>query len=270
LGHNKFSHMNSAEWKAYVRGVNGKVQTASAKFTHNAPRDPKTLATSIDWIASGAVSAVKDQGSCGSCWAFSTVGSLEGAYKIKNGALKTFSEQNFVSCDNRSTGGTDLGCHGGLMDSAFEWAQKNKGVCSEADYPYTSGETKKNGDCEESKCTKDAKVAPVSWTDVKPNSDDAMMSALAVGPVAVAIEADEAAFQLYKSGVFTASCGTSLDHGVLATGYDVDSESKIAYYNVKNSWGDSWGMNGYIRLAKGVDQKEGQCGILMQASYPNL
>jgi C1A family cysteine protease len=271
LGHNKFSHMSADEWKAYVKGVNGEVPNAPGMFTHNAPADVSSLAASVDWISAGAVSDVKDQGQCGSCWAFSTVGSLEGAYKLKNGNLETFSEQNFVSCDNRSTGGTDLGCHGGLMDSAFEWAQKNGGVCTEAAYPYVSGTTKKNEDCLQSQCTKVAGVAPKSWVDVKANDDSAMMSALAVGPVSVAIEADEPAFQLYKSGVFTSKCGTNLDHGVLATGYGVDSESGLEYYNVKNSWGKSWGEKGYIRFVKGSGvQKEGQCGILMQASYPKL
>jgi C1A family cysteine protease len=275
LGHNKFSHMSSDEWKAYVRGVNGEVPNAPGTFTHNAPRDVSTLAASVDWVAGGAVSDVKDQGQCGSCWAFSTVGSLEGAYKIKNGnvdgKIQTFSEQNLVSCDNRSTGGSDLGCKGGLMDSAFEWTKKNGGICTEDAYPYVSGKSKKNEDCLQSSCTKVAGVAPSSWTDVKANDDAAMMSAIAVGPVSVAIEADEPAFQLYKSGVFTGKCGTNLDHGVLATGYGVDSESGLEFYSVKNSWGDGWGEKGYIRFVKGSGvQKEGQCGILMQASYPKL
>jgi C1A family cysteine protease len=182
--------------------------------------------------------------------------------------LKSFSEQNLVDCDNRKNGGTDMGCNGGLMDSAFSWVKKNGGICSEADYPYYSGTTKSAGTCDQSKCTKDANVAPKSYTDVTPNSDSAMMSALVQQPVSIAIEADQAAFQLYKSGVFTASCGTNLDHGVLAVGYGTLDGTD--YYKVKNSWGTSWGMDGYILLERGVSQKEGQCGMLAEPSYPNL
>ncbi len=155
------------------------------------------------------------------------------------------------------------------MDNAFAWAKKNGGVCTEADYPYVSGTTKKAGTCNESKCTKNAKVAPSSYKDVATNSDSALMSALNIGPVSVAIEADQSAFQLYKSGVFTAACGTNLDHGVLAVGYGTQNGQD--YYKVKNSWGSSWGQAGYILLARGVAQKQGQCGILSgPPSYPIL
>jgi C1A family cysteine protease len=237
------------------------------------------LSLPVDWTTVGAVTPVKDQGQCGSCWSFSAVGAMEGAYYVSRGTLpgatsaKTgfhgLSEQHFVDCDNRKNGGSDLGCNGGLMDSAFSWAKKNGGVCSEADYPYVSGTTKTSGTCAESSCTKDAKTAPLSYTDVATNSDTALMSALAQQPVSVAIEADQAAFQLYKSGVFTATCGTNLDHGVLAVGYGTLSGQD--YYKVKNSWGSSWGMDGYILLARGVSQKQGQCGILSgPPSYPTI
>jgi C1A family cysteine protease len=154
------------------------------------------------------------------------------------------------------------------MDNAFSWVKKNGGLCTEADYPYTSGTTKDAGDCSTS-CSKNTKVAPASYTDVTVNSDAAMMDALNKQPVSVAIEADQSAFQLYKSGVFTATCGTDLDHGVLAVGYGTYIDG-TDYYKVKNSWGTSWGMDGYILLERGVSQKEGQCGILSFPSYPNL
>jgi len=256
------------EWREYVKlGLDRPTNDGRAEFTHVAT-DASTP-SSIDWTTQGAVTPVKDQGQCGSCWSFSTTGALEGAYQIKYSNLKSFSEQNFVDCDTRSNGGSDHGCNGGLMDNAFSWAKKNGGVCYEQDYPYVSGSTQKAGTCNQSQCTKDAKVAPKSWTDVQKNSDSALMSALAKQPVSVAIEADQQAFQLYKSGVFTAACGTSLDHGVLAVGYG--TSSGLDYYKVKNSWGASWGMSGYILLQRGVSQKEGQCGILSgPPSYPNL
>lgn len=269
LGHNKFSHLSVDEWRQYVRlGLDRPSNAATASGVHGEPADVSSLTTAIDWTTKGAVTGVKDQGQCGSCWSFSTTGALEGSYYNKYGTLKSFSEQNFVDCDTLSNGGRDHGCNGGLMDNAFSWAQKNGGVCSEADYPYVSGTTQKAGTCTQSKCAKDAKVAPTGFKDVTANSDTAMMSALNLGPVSVAIEADQTAFQLYKSGVFTATCGTNLDHGVLAVGYG--TLNNVDYYKVKNSWGTSWGMDGYILLQRGVSQKEGQCGILAEPSYPTL
>jgi len=268
LGHNKFSHLSNEEWKIEVRLGLDRSNVTSTNI-HAAPADLTTLPSSVDWTTAGAVTGVKDQGQCGSCWSFSTTGALEGAYKIKYGSLTSFSEQNFVDCDTLLNGGHDHGCNGGLMDNAFAWAQKNGGVCTEADYPYVSGTTKTAGTCTQSKCTKNANVAPKSFTDVTKNSDSAMMSALAQQPVSIAIEADQSTFQLYKSGVLTAPCGTNLDHGVLAVGYG--TLNGVDYYKVKNSWGTSWGLDGYILLARGISQVGGQCGMLMgPPSYPNL
>jgi C1A family cysteine protease len=270
VGHNQFSHLNAEEWSDYLRtGLVRRLEPVYSR-THTAPVDVSALPTSVDWTTKGAVTGVKDQGQCGSCWSFSATGAIEGASFIKNGKLVSLSEQNFVDCDNRQNGGSDLGCNGGLMDSAFSWAKKNGGVCSEADYPYVSGTTQKAGTCNQGKCTKVATSAPKSYTDVQTNSDSALMSAIVNQPVSVAIEADQTAFQLYKSGVFTAACGTNLDHGVLAVGYGTYSNG-LDYYKVKNSWGTSWGMQGYILLQRGVSQKQGQCGILSgPPSYPNM
>jgi len=269
LGHNQFSHLSLEEYREYVKlGLAKKNPDNVASAIHAAPTDVSGIPSSVDWVSGGAVTGVKDQGQCGSCWSFSATGALEGAYQLKYGSLKSFSEQNFVDCDTYRNGGSDLGCNGGIMDSAFSWATKNGGVCSEADYPYVSGTNQDKNDCKTT-CTKDAKVAPKSFTDVQTNSDSAMMSALAQQPVSIAIEADTSSFQLYRSGVFTAACGANLDHGVLAVGYGTLDGTD--YYKVKNSWGSSWGMDGYILLERGVSQKQGQCGMLSgPPSYPNL
>jgi C1A family cysteine protease len=272
LGHNSMSHLSLEEYRTYVNlGLKQPETVDLPRFEHTAS-NATAVPDSMDWVDLGSVTGVKDQGSCGSCWSFSTTGSLEGAYKNKYGSLVSFSEQMLVDCDTRkgTPRGTDMACNGGLMDSAFSWIQKNGGLCTEAAYPYFSGTTKTGGDCEASKCTVDTKSAVKSFTDVTKNSDAAMMSALAQQPVSIAIEADQSAFQLYKSGVFTGTCGTSLDHGVLAVGYGTLDGTD--YYKVKNSWGTSWGMSGYILLERGAGvQAAGQCGMLSgPPSYPNL
>jgi cathepsin L len=231
--------------------------------------DVESVPASVNWVTNGGVTPVKNQGQCGSCWSFSTTGALEGAYFVKYNKLSSFSEQQLVDCDNHKNGGKDMGCNGGLMDNAFEWIDKNNGLCTEADYPYTSGVTKTAGTCR-STCTlvDDSKVT--TYTDVTASSDSAMMAALAKQPVSIAIEADQKEFQLYKSGVFSAACGTNLDHGVLVVGYG--SLNGEDYYLVKNSWGTSWGAGGYIMLGRGskYNSGNGQCGMLMQGSYPTV
>ena len=214
----------------------------------------------MDWRDRGAVTPVKNQQQCGSCWAFSTTGAVEGAYYLKNGNLTSFSEQELVSCDK-----VDQGCNGGEMDDAFQWIQKQGGLCSESDYPYHSG-TGNSGSCAK-KCQPVKGSQVKSYVDVNATESE-LKAAVAKQPVAIAIEADGFGFQLYHSGVYTGKCGTNLDHGVLLVGYGTDNGQD--YWLVKNSWGDSWGDSGYIKIERGKSQEGGQCGILLSASYPVL
>lgn len=270
LSHNQFSGMNMDEFRQYVSNIGNPIyKKREPSYMSELDYFNMTLPKTINWVSSGAVTPVKDQGQCGSCWSFSTTGALEGAYYIKNAHLVSFSEQQLVDCDNLKNGGRNHGCNGGLMDSAFSWIDKNNGLCDESSYPYVS----QDGDVKQS-CQKKCNIVYgsdiTSYIDVPVSSDTSMMSALMINPVSIAIEADERDFQLYKSGVFTGKCGTNLDHGVLAVGYG--TLEGLDYYLVKNSWDTSWGDNGYIMLGRGpqYNNGDGQCGILLEASYPVL
>lgn len=257
--------MSWEEFKTYFKLGLGTPNHEPSDSIHLPPQDVSTLATSVDWVSAGKVSSVKNQGNCGSCWAFSATGAIESAHAIaKNTSPTDYSEQQMVSCDNR-----DSGCNGGLMDNAFTWAKNNGGMCTLAAYPYTSGDTGQTGSCKTT-CSITTDAKPSSYTDVTKNSDSALMSALNSKPVSVAIQANQPAFQLYKTGVLTGTCGTNLDHGVLAVGYGTYTDG-TDYYKVKNSWGTSWGMSGYVLIERGASQYGGECGILLgPPSYPNM
>jgi len=195
----------------------------------------------------------------GCCWAFSAVASTEGIHKLTKGNLVSLSEQELVDCD---TNGEDQGCEGGLMDDAFEFIIKNNGLSTEVEYPYQGVD----GTCNKTEVGSSA--ATISgYENVPANDEQALQKAVANQPVSVAIDASGSDFQFYKSGVFTGSCGTELDHGVAVVGYGV-GEDETEYWLVKNSWGTQWGEEGYIRMQRGVDASEGLCGIAMQPSYP--
>jgi len=219
-----------------------------------------SLSDSVDWNAKGAVTPVKNQASCGSCWTFSTTGSLEGAWQVATGNLVSLSEEQFVACD-----GGGSGCGGGSMDQAFGFAQKSS-ICTEESYPYTSGGGKV-GPCSVGGCTVGIPVGGVTgFKDVAHNSEQAMMEAVSLNPVSIAVEADKAVFQSYKDGVMTGQCGAALDHGILCVGYGAQNDG-TKYWLVKNSWGSVWGLAGFGKLLRGKGA-EGECGILAMASYP--
>jgi C1A family cysteine protease len=267
LGHNPFSGMDAEQFRTFM----GFSILGDSKYEYltSKPTVTDNLPQSIDWSEKGAVTPIKNQGQCGSCWSFSATGALEGAYYAKYKILESFSEQQLVDCDTRRNGGKDMGCNGGLMDNAFAWIEKNGGLCAERDYPYVSGTTKTGNTCQ-TNCEVVIKSGIKEFVDVFPSSEDAMKTAVVERPVSIAVEADQREFQLYKSGVFTGTCGTKLDHGVLLVGYG--SLNGINYWKVKNSWSSDWGLNGYILLGRGPEYNsgDGQCGLLLQGSYPLL
>jgi len=257
LGMNRFGDWTNDEYRSYV----GRIQRPLPGIEASATIRPLLgLPAAVDWRTSGYVTPVKDQAQCGSCWAFSAVGGMEGAHMAAAGKLLSLSEQELVDC---AANGQDNCDNGGWMTDGFTWAIQN-GMESEDDYPYTAESL--------GKCNFDAtKVVAKysSYVNVTVGSEPALQTASAAGVVSVAIDAGSFWFQLYSGGVYDdSSCQSALedlDHGVTLVGYGHDTASGKDYWWVKNSWAASWGEQGYIRM---VRNKNNQCGIATCASYP--
>jgi C1A family cysteine protease len=241
LGVNQFSHLSNEEFKAQFTGVKGG-SAIGPDDAHLGELEVGEIASDVDWSTDkSVVNPVKDQGQCGSCWAFSAVGTVESAYALAAGKLGSYAEQQLVDCD--TTGGSQ-GCNGGFNQYGISYIGST-GIAAESSYPYTATD----GSCKASSVSKAlAKGAVAGYQSVGKNNA-ALQSAITSGPVSVTVDADNS-WQSYRSGVLSKSCGVfgQIDHAVIAVGYDTSADT----FKIRNSWGASWGEAGYVRISNSV------------------
>ncbi|CAH8295275.1 unnamed protein product [Eruca vesicaria subsp. sativa] len=259
---NQFSDLTDEEFRARYTGlvapkevlrISSSDSDQKVSFRHENVSD---TGESMDWRQEGAVTSVKNQGHCGVCWAFSAVAAVEGITKIAKGELLSLSEQQLLDCSRDF----NKGCAGGIMSKAFEYIIKNQGITSEDNYPYHASQQT---------CSATHPVsATISGYETLPSDDEqSLLKAVSQQPVSVAIDGYGPAFKQYRGGIFDGECGTDLNHAVTVVGYGM-SEDGTKYWLLKNSWGQTWGENGYMRIKRDVDSPQGMCGLARLAFYP--
>ena len=257
LGVNQFADLTMEEFKAMY--LSPKPKTSTPCTLKHIPIEGKP---EIDWRKSGKVADVDSQGSCGSCWAFSAIGAVEGLRAIKlNQPMLELSKQELIDC---SASYGNKGCSGGEISQAFEYVKDN-GISTEKEYHYEGLDRK---------CRKKSKTFTISGcVNVTADDSNALLEALAYGPVSIAVRANNRDFMYYRSGIISQGCGTDaseLDHAILLAGAAFDVESKMPYWIVRNSWGRFWGQEGYVYIKRDTVKGHGVCGIAMENAYPIL
>lgn len=239
LGVNKFTHLTEVE---FVAAFTGKQPTHEDAPQMDTLPTLTNVAESLDWRTQGVVNPIKDQGQCGSCWAFSAAGAVESSYAITNGKLYSLAEQQLVDCSHE---GGSQGCNGGWEDQAITHYATH-GACTESGYTYTATD----GTCKEDSCATAFGPGAVTGRTCTVQSGDGVISGINTAPVSVAVAVDNT-FQSYRSGIVDSRCHGGVNHAVIAVGYDADS------FIIRNSWGQDWGEQGYIRLARNTVSRNG-------------
>jgi len=262
---NEFSDMDEEEFNGKMNGFkvskNSRPRSVVDESEQNmAFSKRQTLPTSVDWRTSGCITPIKNQGTCGSCWAFSATGALEAQKCFKTKVATTFSEQNLMDCAGSTYG--NYGCNGGNMNGAFSYVVNNKGLSSEAGYSYLGYV---QSTCNYKLAYNSTSCKGNNWVTA---SESALQTAVAQnGPVSIAVDASQASFHSYSSGVYksTACSSSNLNHGVLVVGYG--ALNGVQYWLIKNSWGTGWGINGYMYLARNANN---MCGVASYAMWPSV
>ncbi|CAF0974312.1 unnamed protein product [Adineta steineri] len=258
LGMNQYGDLTVNEFVQKYSGVKGNMETKNSQVREVLVSNSNaSLPDSVDWRNQNVVEPVKDQGACGSCWAFSAAGAIESAYAIKTSTLVSLSEQQLVDC---SRGDGNGGCNGGFTDDAFVYVINAGGIETESSYPYKTVDQT---------CmfnATDISVKVCDFVQLASGDEAALQQAVAtIGPISVSIDESHSSFQFYQSGVYNepACSQTILTHAVLVIGYG--TEGDLDYWLIKNSWGTSWGEQGYIKMTR---NQNNQCAIATFANYP--
>ncbi|MQM21623.1 hypothetical protein Taro_054665, partial [Colocasia esculenta] len=256
---NQFADLSEEEFTTSNYGLQSlpDVTAPTGAFSYSNNISDQDLPSYKDWREEGAATEVKNQRSCGCCWAFAAVAATEGITQIQTGQLISLSEQQLVDCDT-ATG--NQGCDGGLAAIAFQYIESN-GLTTEDEYPY---QAKASGRCALASSTA---ATITGYEIVTPNNEQALLNAVAQQPVAVRVAAGSRDFQLYGGGVFTGGCGSQTNHAVTIVGYGTAADG-IKYWIAKNSWGTDWGEDGYMRIQRDSEDERGMCLLATYPSYP--
>jgi len=267
MGTNQFSDLLMSEYNQMkgfgIKGQEHKKPKQAQRTFADVTTTPIPIPDRLDWRYYNTVTPIKNQGQCGSCWAFSSTGALEGMHARYTGKLVELSEQNLVDCTNNKKYNNG-GCNGGWMENAWKYVNDNDGIDNEATYPYTA----QDGTCSYDPAGNTATCR--GYVDLPSGDEGALLEASGtIGPISIAIDATQPSFMNYRQGVYVDdNCGNdpdSLDHAVLVIGYDHDAATGLDYWLVKNSWDTTWGDQGFIKMARNRDN---QCGVATHAAYP--